>query len=126
MLNIWLYLVTKLMALVNMKAVLRALVLSFFVYGQLGSTAHAHEHEEETHHTVCEYCILAFSEVDDCVDELNAPTDSDGPDFQSVYFRANTTWDIQGSVGFGFSDHIHQRSRPKIDVSGGVRAPPAK
>lgn len=75
---ICLYLFVQLKTLPRMKSVFRVLVMSFFVYGQIGAIAHAHdhEHEGETHHKVCEYCILAFTDegdVSDVVDRLDGP-----------------------------------------------------
>ena len=60
---------------------MRALVLFFFVYGQIGATAHAHEHEDETHHKVCEYCILTVADDDGEAQETDG---LDGPDLTGI------------------------------------------
>jgi len=65
----------------RVKALCRALILFMFVYGQIGATAHAHEHDDEAHHEVCEYCILAVADDDEGAQEYEK---LGGPDFTSI------------------------------------------
>jgi len=87
--NICLLLLTKVKSLANAKAVFRALILSAFLIGQFGATAHAHDHNHEHAHehqhedqkqdNVCTLCIVAVSD-DDTSDNILFPETLDGPD----------------------------------------------
>jgi len=77
----------------NVKAVLQVLILSFFILGQLGTTAHAHEigHTHDHHHedendkrqSLCDLCILAVTE-EDVLEALELPDILDGPDVLNI------------------------------------------
>lgn len=67
----------------------RALILSLFAYGQIGSITHAHEHSDETQHSVCEFCILTINEDKGSSDSSDLPDVSDGPSFLNTPEQPN-------------------------------------
>lgn len=108
--------------MVSLKSLFRLLVLCLFIYGQIGSTSHAHEHEHDTQHSVCEFCILKISEDDIVCDVSDLPDD---PDYLGVMFGVHAA-DIK--VGSPHYVPIYTAPQPVRYVLYAVspRAPPSK
>jgi len=126
MFNIISLFLTKFRTLVTMKAPFRTLILSFFLYGQIGALAHAHDHEhsEEEQETACVVCILAVNEDETAELERDVPDASDGPDILQSTPSLNTI-QIEGRiiclyVGFYKSPQLNPSDRCLDEV----RAPP--
>ena len=121
-LNICLFLLARVKNLTSLKGALRALILPMFIYGQIGLSAHAHDHahEEEPSHSVCEYCILAVQDDDVASGEIEG---FDGPDFLGAFNAQTIRYAESQSITY---KAIFSRQKPQghdlyIDA---IRAPP--
>jgi len=125
-LNICLLWLTKLKTLVNVKAVVRLLVLSFFIFGQIGTTAHAHghEHSEDEHKNACAFCILAVNEDDISAEDFDLPDILDGPSFLKSASVSNIGQTEGRNIGVHFLLYVQLELRPPHILLDAARAPP--
>ena len=127
-LNICLFLLTKLKNLVNVKAVFRILILSFFVFGQIGTTAHAHDHEhsDDDPQTHCAFCILTVSDEDIWEDDVKVPDTwaSDGPNFLKASRGFYIDLNEGGLTALEFVLYTQSTGRVRNELLKPTRAPP--
>jgi len=84
--KIWPDLFSAIKALTNVKLGVRVFVASLFLYAQAASATHApehlhehhHENHDEEHQSVCQICIIATTDEDVPIDELDDPNAADG------------------------------------------------
>ncbi|MEP1230937.1 MAG: hypothetical protein ABJG88_09710 [Litorimonas sp.] len=121
--NICLFLFAKLKGLAGLKTLFPALIISLFIYGQIGSTAHAHDHEHDTQHKPCEVCILAINDDESVCDDIDLPDLSEGPDIVITEFYSDigkTTAQLE----LNFSLYTPPKSASLTRHLDAARAPP--
>ena len=108
--NICLFLISKIRNLANAKSAFHALILSLFLFGQIGATAHAHahEHDDEPQHEACAFCILTVNDDEDLSDGLDLPDVADGADDISL-----SHWQCVNQLDALVAQHVSSIITPK-------------